>query len=159
MKRETLFLKVVLFLMALPVIALCIFVVPPLSSIIQDGPDQLAFLQYVFIALLYATAVAYFGALYQTYKLLSFIDDNIAFSVRSVTAIKNIKQCALVITGIYVLAMPLFYMIAEIDDAPGLILMGAAIGFGALVIAVFAAVLQKLLTHAIDIQSENDLTV
>ncbi|WP_211653461.1 DUF2975 domain-containing protein [Planococcus alpniumensis] len=159
MKRETLFLKVVLFLMALPVIALCIFVVPPLSSIIQDGPDQLAFLQYVFVALLYATAVAYFVALYQTYKLLSFIDDNIAFSVRSVTAIKNIKRCALVITGIYVLAMPLFYIIAEIDDAPGLILMGAAIGFGALVIAVFAAVLQKLLTHAIDIKSENDLTV
>ncbi|WP_271853831.1 DUF2975 domain-containing protein [Planococcus maritimus] len=159
MKRETLFLKVVLFLMALPVIALCIFVVLPLSSIIQDGPDQLAFLQYVFTVMLYATAAAYFLALYQTFKLLSFIDNNTAFSVRSVKAIKNIKLCALSITGIYFLAMPLFYMIAEIDDAPGLILMGAGIGFAAFVIAVFAAVLQKLLAHAIDIQSENDLTV
>ncbi|WP_410864502.1 DUF2975 domain-containing protein, partial [Peribacillus sp. SIMBA_075] len=89
---------------------------------IQDGPDQLAFLQYVFIGMLYATATAYFLALYQTFKLLSFIDDNTAFSVRSVKAIKNIKLCALSITGIYFLAMPLFYMIAEIDDAPGLIL-------------------------------------
>ncbi|MDS8922331.1 DUF2975 domain-containing protein, partial [Streptococcus pneumoniae] len=60
---------------------------------------------------------------------------------------------------IYFLAMPLFYIIAEIDDAPVLILMGAGIGLAAFVVAVFAAVLQKLLTHAIDIKSENDLTV
>lgn len=159
MKRETLFLKVVLLFMALPVIAACIFVALPLSSIFQDGPEQLAFLQYVFIVMLYGTAAAYFTALYQTFKLLSFIDDHTAFSSRSVRAIKNIKLCALTITGIYFLMMPLFYIIAEIDDAPGLILMGAGIGFAAFVIAVFAAVLQKLLAQAIDIQTENDLTV
>ncbi|MGO4375941.1 DUF2975 domain-containing protein, partial [Paenibacillus sp. MCAF20] len=45
------------------------------------------------------------------------------------------------------------------DDAPGIILVGMVLIFASLVIAVFAAVLQKLLKEAIDIKSENDLTV
>ena len=57
------------------------------------------------------------------------------------------------------LVMPLFYLIAEIDDAPGIILIGMVIIFASMVIAVFAAVLQRLLQEAIDIKSENDLTV
>jgi hypothetical protein len=37
--------------------------------------------------------------------------------------------------------------------------MGSAIIFASMVIAVFAAVLQRLLQEAINIKSENDLTV
>ena len=55
--------------------------------------------------------------------------------------------------------MPLFYLIAEMDDAPGIILIGLVLIFASMVIAVFAAVLQRLLQEAIDIKSENDLTV
>lgn len=55
--------------------------------------------------------------------------------------------------------MPVFYLMAEIDDAPGIIVIGLVIIFASMVIAVFAAVLQKLLKEAIDIKSENDLTV
>ena len=45
------------------------------------------------------------------------------------------------------------------DDAPGVILIGLILIFASMVIAVFAAVLQKLLKEAIDIKSENDLIV
>ena len=38
-------------------------------------------------------------------------------------------------------------------------LVGLVIIFASMVIAVFAAVLQRLLQEAIDIKSENDLTV
>jgi len=55
--------------------------------------------------------------------------------------------------------MPLFYLMAEKDDAPGIILIGMVMIFASMVIAVFAAVLQRLLKEAIDIKSENDLTV
>ncbi len=48
---------------------------------------------------------------------------------------------------------------AERDDAPGIIIIGMIMIFASLVIAVFAAVLQRLLKDAIDIKSENDLTV
>jgi len=159
MKRETIFLKIVIVLMALPVLAICIFVVPPLSSFVAELLPQWAFLQWVFMMALYATAIAYFIALYQSLKLLSYIDRNIAFSELSVKALKNIKYCALTITGLYILCLPLILYMAEVDDAPGLGGLGMVITFGAVVIAVFAAVLQKLLENAIEIKSENDLTV
>ena len=159
MKRETLFLKAVIILMAIPVLAVCIFVVPPLSSFVAEIIPQWAFLQYVFLIAMYGTAIAYFTALFQTLKLLGYIDKNIAFSELSVKALKNIKYCAIVITVLYILCLPIILYMAQIDDAPGLGGIGMIITFGAIVIAVFAAVLQKLLQNAIDIKSENDLTV
>ena len=108
---------------------------------------------------MYVSAIPFYFALYQAFKLLSYIDKNKAFSELSVKALKNIKYCAITISSLYVVVMPLFYLIAELDDAPGLILIGMVIIFASMVIAVFAAVLQRLLQEAIDIKSENDLTV
>jgi hypothetical protein len=45
--------------------------------------------------------------------------------------------------------------VADKDDAPGLVF----VPFASLVIAVFAAVLRRLLQEAINIKTENDLTV
>ncbi|UJF26675.1 DUF2975 domain-containing protein [Planococcus sp. 107-1] len=159
MKRETIFLKLVIVLMALPAIAICIFVVPPMSNFVGEILPKWNFLQYVFMLALYGSALAYFTALYQTLKLLGYIDKGIAFSELSVKALKNIKYCALAITVLFVLNLPIILYTAEVDDAPGLGGLGMIITFGAIVIAVFAAVLQKLLQNAIDIKSENDLTV
>ena len=159
MKRETLFLKAVIILMAIPVLAVCIFVVPPLSSFVGELIPEWAFLQYVFLMALYATAVVYFMALYQALKLLGYMDRNIAFSELSVKALKNIKYGAITIAVLYVLCLPIIMYVVEVDDAPGLGALGLIITFGAVVIAVFAVVLQKLLQNAIDIKSENDLTV
>ncbi|WP_019414478.1 DUF2975 domain-containing protein [Paenisporosarcina sp. TG20] len=159
MKRETLFLKIVIFLMAIPVLAVCIFVLPSFSTFVGKVIPEWAFLQYLFLIAMYGTAVSYFIALYQAMRLLSYIDKNIAFSELSVKALKNIKYCAITISGLYVLCMPIIMYLAEVDDAPGLGALGLVITFGSLVIAVFAAVLQKLLKNAIDIKVENDLTV
>jgi len=156
MKRETLFLKIAVFLMGLPVFALCIWVVPRVAF---DTAQHSPILTIVALLGVYATAIAYFVALYTTIKLLSYIDQNIAFSELSVKALINIKYCAIIISSVYVVGMPLIYYAAEVDDAPGLILIGMVIICASFVVAVFAAVLQKLLENAIDIKSENDLTV
>jgi hypothetical protein len=108
---------------------------------------------------MYVSAIPFFIALYQAFKLLSYIDKNKAFSEISVKALKNIKYCAITISGLYVVGMPFFYILAELDDAPGVILIGMLFIFASMVIAVFAAVLQRLLQEAIDIKSENDLTI
>ncbi|KAB0442373.1 DUF2975 domain-containing protein [Lysinibacillus fusiformis] len=156
MKRETLFLKIAVFLMGLPVFALCIWVVPRVAL---DTAQHSPVLTMAALLGVYATAIAYFVALYTTIKLLSYIDQNIAFSELSVKALIKIKYCAIVISSVYVVGMPLIYYAAEVDDAPGLILIGMVIIGASFVVAVFAAVLQKLLKNAIDIKSENDLTV
>ncbi|WP_339147615.1 MULTISPECIES: DUF2975 domain-containing protein [unclassified Sutcliffiella] len=159
MIRETLFLKIAVFLIGAPVLALCIFFLPWVPKEGAEFFPKLAFMQYPFLIGVSATAIAFFMALYQALKLLSYIDKNNAFSELSVKALKTIKYCAVIISSIYVLFLPLFYIIGEVDDAPGIIVLGLVIIFASAVIAVFAAVLQKLLKNAIDIKSENDLTV
>lgn len=158
-RGTTLFLKLAVILMGIPILALCIFMVPEIGKYTAELYPDMAYLKVLVYMDLYATAIPYYIALYQAFKLLSYIDRSIAFSELSVTALKHIKTCAFTISALYVLGMPLYYLLAEADDAPGIIVIGLVIIFASLVIAGFAAVLQKLLKHAIDIKSENDLTI
>ncbi|GIQ71186.1 DUF2975 domain-containing protein [Xylanibacillus composti] len=159
MKRETLFLKITVLLMGLPVLALCLFVLPGFTEYFAGLTPVLDFFRYPFLIGLYATAVLFFVALYQTFKLLTYIDKNQAFSELSVKALRRIKQCAIAISAAYILFMPLIFLMAEADDAPGMVVIGMVVIFGCMVVAVFAAVLEKLLNNAIEIKSELDLTV
>ncbi|TCP21719.1 DUF2975 family protein [Scopulibacillus darangshiensis] len=158
MKRgSTLFLKIAVILIGILVLALCIFLVPEIANYAAELDQDIAYMKYPVFIFMYAAAIPFYFALYQALRLLSYIDKNIAFSQISVKALKNIKYFAITISILYAAGMPLFYFMAE--RAPGIILIGLIIIFASLVIAVFAAVLQRLLQEAINIKSENDLTV
>lgn len=158
MKRgTTLFLKLAVLFIGLPIIALCIFGLIWLISN-PANPDYEQVLYPIIIGM-YISTIPFFIALYQSFKLLSYIDNNQAFSDLSVKALKKIKFCALIISGLYAVILPFVFGLAQIDDAPGLVLVGTVPIFASLVIAVFAAVLQRLLQDAIEIKKENDLIV
>ncbi|MGR3778857.1 DUF2975 domain-containing protein [Bacillus paramycoides] len=156
---STLFLKTAIFLIGIPVLALCIFLVPKIGNYAAELYPDIAYIKYLVLINLYATVIPFYLALYQALKLVSFIDKNNAFSKLSVRSLKKIKYCAVTISILYVVGMPLFYLVAERADAPSIIILGMLLIFASMVIAVFAAVLQRLLKDAIDIKSENDLTV
>ena len=163
MKRSsTLFLKVAVIFIGIPVLAACLFLLPQIANEANEAADRgsdLAFVVYGLLMVMYVSAVPFYFALYQSFNLLSYIDKNQAFSRISVRALKKIKNCAIIMSGLYVVALPFVYIMAEVDDAPGLIIVGMVLIFAPMVIAVFAAVLQRLLQEAINIKSENDLTV
>ena len=163
MKRSsTLFLKVAVILMGIPVLALGIFLLPEIAIVAFEEAGNGSTLAYMVIGILtvmYVSAIPFYVALYQALKLLSYIDKSKAFSQISVWALKKIKNCAITICGLYVVILPFVFIIAEWDDAPGLVLIGMVIVGASMVIAVFAAVLQRLLQEAINIKSENDLTI
>ena len=163
MKRgSTLFLKLAVIFMGIPVLAMCLFLLPQMANEANEAAERgsdIAFVVYGILMVMYVSAVPYYIALYQSFNLLSYIDKNQAFSELSVIALKKIKNCAVIISGLYVVALPFVYIMAEVDDAPGLIIVGMIPIFAALVIAVFAAVLQRLLKEAIDIKEENALIV
>ncbi|MCM3389903.1 DUF2975 domain-containing protein [Ureibacillus chungkukjangi] len=161
-KGSTLFLKIAVIFIGLPVLAMALFLLPQIAGeaneAAQRGSD-VAYVVYGILLVMYISVVPFYFALYQSFNLLSYIDKNQAFSDFSVQALKKIKICAIIISGLYVLAVPLVFILAEIDDAPGLGIIALLFVFAPLVIAVFAAVLQRLLQEAINIKSENDLTV
>jgi len=158
-RGTTLFLKAAVILIGIPILALCIFLVPGIASFAAELYPEFPAIRYLVFADLYAAAIPFYFALYQAFKLLGHIDKNQAFSELSVRALRTIKSCAFVISGLFALGMPLFYLLAERDDAPGIIVIGMVLIFASMVIAVFAAVLQRLLQEAIDMKSEIDLTV
>lgn len=152
-KGSTLFLRSTVIGLGLIVLTLAVFGLP--AAIRSDNTGYYHSILYG----MYLTVVPFYIALYYTLKLLSYIDKNKAFSNASVQALKYIKYCAVTITGLYCAGLPLIYYAADKDDAPGVMVLGLVFIFAPLVIAVFAAVLQKLLHSAMIIKSENDLTV
>ncbi|PUB10080.1 DUF2975 domain-containing protein [Paenisporosarcina sp. OV554] len=154
----TLFLKLAVIFIGIPVLALCIFLVPHMANFAARSYPNIGSMKYLVFIVMYGAAVPFYFALYQAFNLLRYIDENTAFSELSVKALKNIKCCAITISGLYVLGLPLFHFIAKKVDPP-IVLMGLIIIFASLVIAVFAAILQRLLQEAINIKSENDFTV
>ncbi|MED4156313.1 DUF2975 domain-containing protein [Priestia aryabhattai] len=156
-QSSTIFLKIALFLMGVPVLALGIYGLFYLAKNTAN-PDY-SYILYPAVSIMYLSVIPYFLTLYQAFRLLIYIDKNKAFSNISVIALKKIKYCAIVISGLYVIMMPFVFFAADKDDAPGLIIVGMVPIFASLVIAVFAAVLKRLLQQAIDIKSENDYTV
>jgi hypothetical protein len=156
---STLFLKGVIFLVGAVALALYVFAVPGLVGVVAKVLPEAAFSRYLALVGWYATAVPFFYALYRTFLLLHYIDENRAFSDLSVQALKWIKYCAVAFSVLWMAGLPMVYHLVDIEDAPGLMLIGLVIAFAPLVIATFAAVLQRLLREAIDIKSENDSTI
>ena len=158
MKRgSTLFLRIAIILIGIPVLTLGVFGLTWLPN--NPLNPKYAYILYPIIIGMYVSVIPFFIALYQAFKLLNIIDKNQAFSELSVKSLKNIKFCAIAVSGVYVLIMPFVFLLAEFDDAPGLIIMGMVPVFAPIVIAVFAAVLARLLKEAIDIKDDNDLTI
>ncbi|WP_336769726.1 DUF2975 domain-containing protein [Bacillus bombysepticus] len=155
--RSTLFLKAVIILIGSPVLAICTIGFP--WFLINLANPDYAHMLYPIVIIMYSSAIPFFGALYQAFRLLNYINENNAFTNISVVALKKIKRCAISVSFLYVLGSPFFFLLGEKDDAPGIVLINLIIIFASIVIAVFAAVLQKLLHVAIEIKTENDSIV
>lgn len=150
--NAVLLLKVAVVAIALAVLTLCAYALP------LGIQSDIGGYRYILMGL-YVPAIPFFVALYQAMKLLHYIDKNIAFSDLSVESLMNIKYCAIIISALFTVGMPYIYLVAESDDAPGVILIGLIIIGASITIATFAGLLQELLRNAIEMKSENDLTV
>jgi hypothetical protein len=152
----------VIYLMAFAVIVVCLILLPELAreeAVGKANPPQ----AFPFLIAAWALSIPIFIALKQTLKLLGYIDTNKAFSKLSVKALQNIKTCAIVF-NILIIAGAITVIISARSIDPGeditpVVTLGFIFTFTSSVIATFIAVLQRLLQDAIDIKSENDLTV
>jgi len=157
-QSATLFLKAVLVLIGSAALAFCIFGLPGMASRDAAAHPETAYLQYPFLLCAYILFVPFFVALYQTFKILSYIDRNQAFSELAVSALRSIKHCAAAISFFFLAGLfSLAFFIGE--DIAGMITLCLICVFASSAVAAFAAVLQKLLQDAISIKSENNLTV
>ena len=156
-RGSTVFLKVVIFLIAIGALAAMISF--PQTEGRATNLDLISIYTDPLIIYAYIASIPFFTALYQAFKLLGYVDTNSVFSQRAVKAVRNIKYCAITISGFIVLGI-LYIRLSVINDDPaGVTALGIFTTFASIVIATAAAIFERLLQNAVDIKSENDLTV
>src|SRR6266436_3242532 len=132
MKRGwTIFLQVVIALLGVGVLALLLWE-PQVEGRNVNATLFEIYFKDPFLAYIYLAFVPFFVGLYQGFKILGYARRNEIFFQRSVRALRIIKYCALT-TAIFILVSA--------------------------IIATAAAVFERILQNAMEIKSENDLTV
>ncbi|MDB5245035.1 MAG: hypothetical protein JWN90_140 [Parcubacteria group bacterium] len=156
-KSSTTFLQIVIVLLGIGALAL-LLLEPRLEGVNAHATNSQMYLD-PFIMLVYVGSIPFFIALYQSIKVLGYVGRNKVFSPEAVKALRTIKYCALAIIG-FVLVEEIYIMLTHgNDDAAGGIMMGVFITFGSIVIATAAAMFERILRSAVELKSENDLTV
>ena len=152
------FLKAVIVVIA--VVVLSIMIRFPMMEGRAENLDLLSIYSDPFILYGYAASIVFFVALYKAFRLLGYIANNRLFSATSINTLKAIKYCAIIISVSIVMAglyIKVFHN--DADDPAGFLAMCIVITFISIAVATAVAVLEQILQNAVDMKSENDLTI
>ncbi|MDE3212637.1 MAG: DUF2975 domain-containing protein [Bacteroidota bacterium] len=152
------FLQVFIALIGL--LALLILIRFPLTEGRAQNLDLFHIYADPFILYGYVASIAFFLALYKAFRLLGYIRQNKLFSPGSLRTLRSIRYSAIALSILIVLAgvyIKIFHN--KEDDPAGFLAMCIVTTFISIAVATAVAVLEKLLQKAIDLKSENDLTI
>ena len=159
MKRSsTIFLQVVLVILALGAMALLLWE-PHLEGRNANATNFEIYFKDPFLAYAYIASIPFFVALYQSFILLTYIGENKVFSLNAVKALRTIKYCGILLDIFIALPVAYLFIVRPGDDIAGGVAIGLVMIFLSAVAATAAAVFEKMLQNAVDMKSENDLTV
>ena len=158
MKRSsTIFLQAVIVLIGIGALAFLLGM-PQIEGRNKNATQFEVYFKDPLLAYAYVASIPLFMALYQAFKALGYAGQNQVFSPAAVKSLRTIKYCARALIGFIVLGVLLTFL-GESDDRPPAIVMGALATFVSIVIATAAAMFERILQSAVEIKSENDLTV
>jgi hypothetical protein len=159
MKRSSTFLQVVIVLIGIGALALMLWE-PHIEGRNAHATLFEMYFKDPFLAFAYIASIPFFVALYQAFKVLGYVRQNKTFSQATVKALRTIKYCAIAIIGFVAVSVIFMYpMFGDKDDRPAGVFMRILITVPSIVVATAAAMFERILQNAVDIKSENDLTV
>lgn len=157
------FSKIVVYLAAGAALAACVVLLPELAREAAVEEPATAYLGKYFLAGAYVLSIPFFIALWQTLRLLHYLDEGSAFSNKSVKILQNIHICAVAFSVLMVVAAIAAISVARSinpdEDVTHIVALGLIFAFISSVIATVVAVLRRLLQSAVEIKSENDSIV
>ncbi|MGB4762286.1 MAG: DUF2975 domain-containing protein [Candidatus Saccharimonas sp.] len=156
---STLFLRLAAGVIGLSVLALCVLLLPVIWVDAYTEFPRTGYAVRAVVAAMYLTAIPFYIGIYEGWRLLSLINKGRAFSQSAVTMLRTIAYCAGIISAIYLLMLPFFYLWQDEVDAPGLLVIGLFLCGMPLIVSVAMGLLGHLLAEATKIKSENELTV
>ena len=155
-RGSTIFLRLVISLIAIAALAVCAFKLPRMIAQEAAKTPDTAWQIYLFLAGAYIQAALFLFALFQAFRLLSYVDGNKTFSELSVRALRHIKHSAFAI-GLLMVAGILWILFLSAgtgDDSAGPVMIGFIGTFVSSIVAAVATVLQTQVQKAIDTRNE-----
>lgn len=151
------FLKVIIFLFGIAVLAVGIVFLPEAArrdAIERPGDYSL----YPLLVCAYGICITFSVALYQVFKLLNYIEKKNAFSELSLQSLGAIKKCTFIV--IFFILLAIVYLRVRVqftgDDAAGPISLGLMGILATSIIAAIVDVLQKPIKNVLDSQQKNN---
>lgn len=155
-RGSTAFLQTVVVLIGIGVLAFLLWE-PQVEGVNAHATFVQKYFNF-FVAYVYVGSIPFFVGVYQAFKLLGYAGHNRMFSLDAVKALRMMKWCAVAI--ICLVAVSVVFMIGgDRDDRPGGVFMRILVAFPSIIVATAAATFERILQNALDIKSENDLTV
>ncbi|KRM22218.1 DUF2975 domain-containing protein [Latilactobacillus graminis] len=107
----------------------------------------------------YGVTASIWFVLVKLVQILRLIERHQAFLPRTLLYVTAIRRAVLVASLTALFALPFFYRIAQLEDAPGLMFLGLGLVFIPFAILILMQIVEALFKSAIDLQTEIDLTV
>ena len=140
-RGSTLFLKVVILLIA--IVTLAALIRFPQTEGRAANLDLISIYADPVILFGYIASIPFFLALHQAFKLLGYVDNNQVFSRSAVKAVRKIKYCAIVISGFIVVGILTIRLFVHGDNPAGPTGLGILATFASIVIATGVAVFRE----------------
>lgn len=153
----TLFLRAVVLLIGIGAVALLLWE-PHIEGRNAHATVFAIYFNDPFLAYAYVASIPFFVGLFHAFKVLGFAGRNNEFSISAVKSIRTIKNCAIALFG-FVVGAEIFIMSNDSDDRAGGVFIGILIAFASIVVATAMTILERALQRAVEMKSENDLTI
>jgi hypothetical protein len=150
MKSSTIFLQIVIVLIAIGALALMLWE-PHIEGRNAHATVSEIYFKDPFLAYAHTASIPFFLALYQAFKLVGFAGRNKGFWQEAVRALRTMKYCAIAIIGF--VAVSVFFMpFSDPDDRPPGVVMRILITFASILVATAAAMFERILQNAVDVK-------
>jgi hypothetical protein len=156
-RSSTAFLQAVIVLIAIGALTFLLWE-PHLEGRNKNATVFEVYFKDPFLAYAYIASIPFFMALYHGFKVLGYAGRNQVISQVAVNSLRTIKRCAIAMIA-FVAGGEIWILMQESDDAAGGVMMGVFIGFCSIIMATAAATFERILQNAVDLKSENELTV
>ena len=156
-RGASLFLRAVLVLIGIGALAFLLWE-PHLEGRNAHATLFAIYFKDPFLAYAYIGSIPFFVGLVHAFKVLGYSGRNREFSPSAVRSLRTIKYCAIALIA-FVAVGEVFILSNRSDDHAGGVAMGVFIAFASIVVATAMAILERALQNAVDMKSENDLTV
>jgi len=153
----TLFLRAVVLLIGIGAVALLLWE-PHIEGRNAHATVFAIYFNDPFLAYAYVASIPFFVGLFHAFKVLGFAGRNNEFSLSAVKSVRTIKNCAIALFG-FVVGAEIFIMSNDSDDRAGGVFIGILIAFASIVVATAMTILERALQRAVEMKSENDLTI